>query len=194
MARWQACFCLLLAACLWLPAAQAGDRPATGFGQWVRNNDVSAFQSYLREQGIRRLPPADELVATASDWRRCGASAFEIPPRTHWPQAAATYRLLDHLHERGIVRGYRVVSTWRNPDLNACAGGASRSAHARQYAVDLIPEGAGVDMQALCTFWKREGPRWNMGLSRYPSGRIHIDVVRYRTWGADHTGATAFCR
>ena len=185
---------LLVLACLWLPPGMADGRMGKAFRQWARDHDITAFQTYLREHGIRRLPPANELVATASDWQRCGASAFDIPPRAHWPQAAATYRLLDHLHDRDIVRDYRVVSTWRNPDLNACAGGAARSTHARHYAVDLIPEGNGVDMPALCAFWKREGRRWNMGLSRYPSGRIHIDVVRYRTWGADHSGATAFCR
>jgi hypothetical protein len=38
-----------------------------------------------------------------------------------------------------------------------------------------------------------QGKDWNMGFSRYPSGRIHIDTAGYRTWGYDHTGKSAVC-
>jgi len=48
-------------------------------------------------------------------------------------------------------------------------------------------------MQKLCGFWQEEGRAWNLGLMRYPSGRIHIDTVGYRTWGADHSGKSTAC-
>ena len=32
-----------------------------------------------------------------------------------------------------------------------------------------------------------------MGMSLYPSGRVHIDTSGWRTWGADHSRGSAFC-
>jgi hypothetical protein len=32
-----------------------------------------------------------------------------------------------------------------------------------------------------------------MGLSRYPSGRVHIDTAGFRTWGVDQTGKSTAC-
>jgi hypothetical protein len=32
-----------------------------------------------------------------------------------------------------------------------------------------------------------------MGVSRYPSGRVHIDRHGYRTWGATHKRASSYC-
>jgi hypothetical protein len=45
----------------------------------------------------------------------------------------------------------------------------------------------------LCEFWREEGESWNMGVSRYPTGRIHIDRNGYRTWGASHKRGSSYC-
>jgi len=59
--------------------------------------------------------------------------------------------------------------------------------------VDLVPL-EGIDpAPLLCGFWSEHGRSWNMGLGRYPSGRIHVDTSGYRTWGADDTGKYAYC-
>ena len=116
-----------------LPPAMADGRMARAFRHWARDHDITAFQTYLREQGIRRLPPADELVATASDWQRCGASAFDIPPRAHWARAAATSRLLDHLHDHfslyGELTGVRSARKHIAWYLRALPGGEALRAH-----------------------------------------------------------------
>jgi hypothetical protein len=61
------------------------------------------------------------------------------------------------------------------------------------FALDITAAPGTVDMERLCRFWREEGKAWQMGLSRYPSGRIHLDVSGWRTWGQDHTRNTALC-
>jgi hypothetical protein len=47
--------------------------------------------------------------------------------------------------------------------------------------------------ERLCRFWREQGRAWDMGLGRYPSGRVHIDRNGYRTWGASHGRGSSFC-
>jgi hypothetical protein len=61
-----------------------------------------------------------------------------------------------------------------------------------RFAVDIAP----VPLDAaedLCRFWREQGQAWDMGVSRYPSGRIHIDRNGWRTWGASHRRGSSFC-
>ncbi|MCY1415439.1 hypothetical protein D9M71_309210 [compost metagenome] len=96
------------------------------------------------------------------------------------------------LDDQGILRQFEVVSAYRDPHLNTCAGGAANSAHTRAFAVDiLLPPW--VDPNPLCRFWQQYGQVWSMGLGRYPSGRIHVDTAGYRTWGGDGHSGSSFC-
>ena len=89
---------------------------------------------------------------------------------------------------------WSVLTQLRAPRvLAACAGGAARSAHMRSFALDFTPMDESDITQKLCDFWRAEGKNWNMGLSRYPSGRIHIDTAGFRTWGVNKNGATPTC-
>ena len=104
----------------------------------------------------------------------------------------STLALLQRLGEQGVLRQFEVVSAYRDPQLNACAGGAVASAHTRAFAVDLLLP-AWADPNPLCRFWQQHGQAWKMGLGRYPSGRIHIDTAGYRTWGGDLSADSSFC-
>ena len=84
-----------------------------------------------------------------------------------------------------------MVSAYRDPRLNRCAGGAPGSSHQR-FAVDIAPLKK-QDADRLCEFWRKEGQGWDMGVSRYPSGRVHIDRNGYRTWGASHKRGSSYC-
>jgi uncharacterized protein YcbK (DUF882 family) len=101
--------------------------------------------------------------------------------------------LVRELKRRGILKEFEAVSNYRNPRLNACAGGAPRSAHTRSFAMDIVGPRGGIDEARLCAFWHKEGRPLEMGLSKYPSGRIHIDAAGYRTWGANHRASSSFC-
>ena len=151
------------------------------------------FENYLEQAGLHKLVPVSQLYRTASDWQRCGGPQYEVPPRAHWPEVKEVLALLAELKRRKIVGNVEVASAYRNPRLNACAGGAPRSSHTRSFAIDIVGPPGQVNEQALCAFWRTDGKSWAMGLSRYPSGRIHIDTSGWRTWGADHSRKTAIC-
>jgi hypothetical protein len=174
----------ILAASVLLPlAAAAQQRPPVSID----------FENYLRQAGLHEVLPVAQLYRTASEWQRCGGPQYEVPPRSHWPQVKRVLALLVELKRRGIIGEVQAVSAYRNPRLNKCAGGAPRSSHTRTFAIDIVGTAADIDERALCGFWRVEGKAWDMGLSRYPSGRIHLDTSGWRTWGADHSRRTAIC-
>lgn len=185
---------LLVATVAGQPASAAPAlRGPASFEQWAasRQSEVAEFQQYLKAQGLSEVVPLWQLLRTASDWQRCQAEPFALAPQSQWQAAAATLRLLRQLREQKIVGDWEVVSSWRSEVLNRCAKGSPRSAHVRSFAVDFVP---GAPAQGLCNFWKTQGRAWNMGLSRYPSGRVHVDTAGYRTWGEDYTQGSSFCR
>ena len=174
-------------------AAPVDGRDPELFRQWAASHDVGPFQRSLAAKGLQDVAPLYQLLRTASDWQRCGAEPFAIPPEQQWPAVESTLELLKKLKAHGTLPRFEILSAYRSPALNRCANGAPSSAHARAFAVDLDLGEETESAARLCDFWKREGQRWNMGLSRYPSGRIHIDTAGYRTWGEDHTCNTSFC-
>ncbi len=172
--------------------AHADERDVWMFAQWAGDHPTRAFRQMLVDARLYGVVPIHQLLRSASDWRLCRASPFAVPPATQWPQVRATLMLLKTLDEQGILRQFEVVSAYRDPRLNACAGGAVGSAHTRAFAVDvLLP--AWADPNPLCRFWQQHGQAWNMGLGRYPSGRIHLDTAGYRTWGGDGRSGSSFC-
>ncbi|MDZ3993810.1 hypothetical protein PspTeo4_28728 [Pseudomonas sp. Teo4] len=173
-------------------ASQADERDLWMFAQWAGDHQTRPFREMLVDARLYGVVPIAQLLRSASDWRMCRASPFAVPPASNWPAVRSTLSLLKTLDQQGILRQYEVVSAYRDPSLNACAGGAVGSAHTRAFAVDvLLPRWA--DPQPLCRFWQQHGQSWNMGLGRYPTGRIHIDTAGYRTWGGDGRAGSSFC-
>jgi len=182
---------LVVATSVVVPPAAEDDLAA--FSEWVATHPLGDFEKYLAQSGLNGVVPTRQLVRTASDWRKCGGPRFEIPPQEHWPEVKKVLKLVAELKHRKILVDFEAVSNYRNPVLNRCAGGAARSSHTRTFAVDIKPIDGKVDETRLCHFWLKEGKDWNMGLSKYPSGRIHLDVSGYRTWGASHGRDSAYC-
>ena len=162
--------------------------------QFWHQGEVETFTQYLESQDLSGVLPISQLLRSASSWERCNAEPFVVPPQQQWEAVASVLRLLQFLESSGVLSGRIVVySGYRSPTLNACAGGAVESAHARSFALDIRVLGSFGSAEALCNFWRTKGKEWNMGFSIYPSGRIHIDTAGYRTWGYDHTGKSAVC-
>ena len=191
--------CLTLAALCLLPLAGPAQevRDASTFATWRAANEavVVAFETELAKSGLSDVVELGQLLRSASDWQTCRAAAYAVAPPEQWPAVISVLRLLKELTQRGLLGqgGFQVHSGYRDAALNECAGGAPRSAHLKSFAIDLTPLGNEDLTQKLCGFWQEEGRAWNMGLSRYPSGRIHIDTAGYRTWGADHSGKSTAC-
>jgi hypothetical protein len=189
--------CFLLLVVLLLMTACSTTKLAPFNFDWWRfwhQGEVERFTQYLDSQGLSEVLPISQLLRSASDWERCDAEPFAVPPQQQWEAVASVLRLLKFLESSGVLSGRIVVySGYRNPTLNACAGGAAGSAHARGFALDIRVLAAVNPTEALCNFWRMKGKEWNMGFSIYPSGRIHIDTAGYRTWGYEHTGKSAVC-
>ncbi len=174
------------------PAAEyitAGqDEP--GFRRWVaaanwRPVYVRAFNDYLVANRVAGIAPTWQLLRTATDWQKCGADPFEVPPTNAWANIVAA------LHYVGshIVPAFgpvEPVSVYRNPALNACAGGAATSTHREMGAIDMVPlrpVSREALMRGLCAIHLNSAPLSNAGLGFYKGLRFHIDTRKYREWG-----------
>jgi hypothetical protein len=181
---------LTLAGCAQAPHADAASerwRPA-------RADAVAALESHLVQHGVVSVLPLHELLRSASSWQDCAAEPFALPPPAQWPAVVSVLRLVQALRAAGVIGAIEVHSGYRDAPLNACAGGAARSAHLLHFAIDFTPRAGADPGEALCAFWRREGAGWRMGLGRYASGRIHIDTAGYRSWGAPVAAGAAPCR
>lgn len=176
------------------PAVKSDDeRDAVLFTAWRSRHaaEVEAFEEFLVREHVAEVVPTYQLLRSASMWKECRAEPFELPPAQAWPAVRDLLVLLRELKKTQVLPSFEVVSAYRDPRLNRCAGGAPRSSHVR-FAVDIAPV-APEDGDRLCRFWREQGQAWSMGVSRYPSGRIHIDRTGYRTWGATHKRASSYC-
>ncbi len=183
---------LLLAA--GLAAAQA-PRGEEAFALWQAAHaaERAAFERHLAAEGVAAVLPLHQLLRSASSWQDCAAEPFALPPPAQWPAVVSVLKLLQALRERGALGEIEVHSGYRAAELNRCAGGAARSAHLVHFAIDFTPADGSDPTERLCAFWREHGRAWQMGFSRYPSGRIHVDTAGWRSWGADHTGRSAVC-
>lgn len=169
------------------------ERDAVLFAHWRARHaaQVDAFEEFLVRSQVAHVAPTYQLLRSASMWKECRADPFSLPPPALWNEVRDVLLLLRELRAREVLPPFEVVSAYRDPGLNRCAGGAPGSSHQR-FAVDMAPlPEAQVDQ--LCRFWREEGRSWAMGVSRYPSGRIHVDRAGYRTWGASHKRASSAC-
>lgn len=184
------------AALAYITAGQ--DEP--GYGDWVRADPsrpplVASFYAYLSQQGVAGIVPTWQLLRTATDWQRCSGQPFEVPPSAEWPHLIETLRYI-RAHVIPVVGPVQPVSVYRNPQLNACAGGAPASAHQLLYAIDLVPERATTRealIRGLCAIHLWQGAGFDVGLGFYKGLRFHVDSKKYRKWGGDGRGDSSPC-
>jgi hypothetical protein len=161
-----------------------------GYRAWVgaepwRPVYVKAFNTYLVAYGVGGVAPTWQLLRTASHWQRCGAQPFEVPPTAAWPNIVAALRYVGAYVEPKIGP-VEVVSVYRNPALNACAGGARESTHKEMGGVDMVPLRPVTRealMSQLCAVHQGSGERFWIGLGLYKGLRFHIDARKFREWG-----------
>ena len=192
----------LILLCLAVPAKAQAFNPAAdyvtagqdepGYRAWVQAQPwrpvyVKAFNTYLVNNGVGGVVPTWQLLRTASHWQRCAAQPFEVPPTAAWPNIVAALRYVGAFVEPRIGE-VEVVSVYRNPALNACAGGAAESVHKTMGAVDMVPLTPTTRealMVRLCGLHRASGERFLVGLGLYKGLRFHIDTRKYREWGME---------
>ena len=161
-----------------------------GYRAWVAADSnrpvlVKSFNEYLVAAGVGGVAPTWQLLRTASQWQRCGAQPFEIPPTDGWANIVAALRYVGAfvMPRIGVVEP---VSVYRNPELNRCAGGAAESTHRTVGAIDLVPRhqiSREALMTALCQLHLGSGTWNSIGLGLYKGVRFHVDARKFREWG-----------
>jgi hypothetical protein len=176
----------------WNPAADyiTPGQDEAGYRGWVasaawRPLYVKAFHDYLTTYGVGGVAPTWQLLRTATDWQKCDAQPFEVPPTSAWPNIVAALRYVGQ-YVIPAVGPVEVVSVYRNPALNACAGGAPESTHRTMGAVDMVPlrpVTREMLITQLCAVHQSSGEANYVGLGLYKGLRFHIDAKKYREWG-----------
>lgn len=181
------------------PAPMAGQDEAAYDNLLARDPAMRArvlgFESFLKGQGLNGVLPTWQLTRTASDYEKCAGPAFEVAPIEEWQHIAATLRFIQK-HVEPVIGDVEAKSGYRNPELNACAGGARESAHRRFFALDLVPvrdiARAGL-IRSICAIHAFRGQGYEIGLGFYQGVRFHIDSKGFRKWGPNGKGATSPC-
>ena len=172
-----------------------------GYRNWYLSSpahagQVKGFNDYLLAYGVGGIVPTWQLLRTASDWYKCEAPAFEVPPPEDWPNVVQALRYIrDQVIP--VIGPVEPVSVYRNALLNRCANGAQESAHRYMQAVDLVPLRPitrDAMIQALCAAHARTGQSYGVGLGFYVGLRFHIDSRKFRTWGVNDEGTIACAR
>ncbi|MGO1068578.1 D-Ala-D-Ala carboxypeptidase family metallohydrolase [Lysobacter sp. CA199] len=169
--------------------------PAERYETWLaggQREKADEYRGYLRAQGVADLVPMSELLRSGRRWRLCGAAEFALPPKPAWPDTARTLRLIGELRRADLLEGAEITSAYREPALNRCEGGSSRSRHMSGGAYDF-DLAADIDAQSLCAFWRKRGPATGFGLGFYDARRLHVDSAGFRTWGYDYKRPSSLC-
>jgi hypothetical protein len=188
---------------IWNPASSyvTSGQDEPGYRSWYlsmpqRAAQVSSFNRYLSGYEVGGVVPTWQLLRTASMWHRCGAQPFEVPPASEWPNIVQTLRYVrDYVVP--AIGPVEAVSAYRNPVLNACAGGVPGSAHQHYQAIDLVPLRPTTReqlMETLCAVHLRRGNPYQVGLGFYAFLRFHVDSMRFRKWGMSEAPDSSPCR
>lgn len=153
------------------------------------------FRAYLEARDVRGVVPTWQLLRTASDWQACASNRFEVAPTYQWGNIVDTLAFIRR-EVWPTIGPVEALSGYRNPVLNACAGGRPQSAHRLFHAMDLTPinDVTRAEMIAgICRAHRVRGARYDIGLGFYTGLRFHLDSNGFRKWGPDGRGATSPC-
>lgn len=177
-------------------AACAPPTQADRYAHWRQTHagQADAYLAYLRQHRVDAVLPPQQLLRSGRSWRRCGEE-FAVPPQAQWPAMVPTLRLVRELRDGGLLGPATVGSAYREPVFNRCEGGAERSKHTVNAALDFDLTAADPALRGrLCDYWRRQGGARRFGLGFYADDAIHIDTAGHRTWGRDYTRRSSLCR
>jgi Peptidase M15 len=170
------------------------------YNQWRsddenRRKEIKDFERFLRKNKVDKIFPTHEILRSASMAKECGESGFEVAPHQYWQNMINTLRFIkDEIMP--VIGPLEAVSTYRNPKLNECAGGAKNSAHAQYFALDMYPKSPISReelIQKICLIHSKYGEEYGIGLGFYNGTRFHIDSKSFRRWGPDGRSKTSPC-
>ncbi len=183
-----------------LSACEKSKTDAERFVQWQQQGsnraEATALQSYLNSNGVGAVFPLQQLLRSDTQWKKCGAEPFAVPPPPLWPHMVPTLQVVRD-EVKPLIGPVEAQSVFRGADINRCIKGASHSFHLRFYAVDMRPANGvtrAMLIQKLCALHTEKGKALKLGLGIYRGTRFHVDTAGYRRWGQDHRAASSPCR
>jgi Peptidase M15 len=189
---WLVSLCVFASPCY----ADAGSENAAElYPAWraKHTSEIAAFERFLRSHGVHNIVPTEQLLKTARFWQRCEAAPYTVPPKSLWRNLVPTLKVVKKLKHVGALPRPIGASVYRNPELNACAGGSDKSRHLMLSAIDFDIEASPSSLSTLCRQWRILGPKMKIGLGFYTPTRIHIDSTGFRTWGSNHQRDSSLC-
>lgn len=168
---------------------------AQRYALWERKHaaDITEYQAFLDHNEVGDIIPLSQLLKSARDWKKCKAQPFTMPPKALWPNIVPTLQIVKKFKSEGVLINPVAASVYRDPVLNACAGGSPNSKHMQLNAIDFDIDATPESLETLCNAWKTLGPELKLGLGFYTPTRIHLDTLGFRSWGSDHTYKTSLC-
>ncbi|MDP0491365.1 MAG: D-Ala-D-Ala carboxypeptidase family metallohydrolase [Verrucomicrobiota bacterium JB023] len=139
---------------------------------------AGTYGDYLSTQSFRYIKP-HEVIRPHRRVRQ-GVNNT-LPPRRLWANITPTLKVADEIRHRLGKPLTLITSAYRCPAYNRVCGGASRSWHMQNKALDLIYDCSPEAAYAIAKDLRREGFfKGGVGLYR---GFIHVDTRGYNaTW------------
>ena len=144
----------------------------------LSNHSHLTYASYLESLRLKNVQ-TEKILAPHRRVR--GNVRNHLPPKSLWGNMAPTLRVADEIARRTGAELTEVCSAYRSPSYNRYIGGASKSQHMRNTALDL---------KFACGSWQaskvarhlRDAGYFTGGVGIY-SGFLHIDTRgENQTW------------
>ena len=138
----------------------------------------SKYEKFLAGLRLRHFSP-QEITSYANQLR--GGVRNGLPPEELWPNIVPTLWVVDHL--RGALgKPITLTSIYRSPFYNEAVGGAPRSQHKRNAAIDFQIRGATPLLARNRLVKLRQAGMFKGGIGLY-STFVHVDTRgRNATW------------
>jgi uncharacterized protein YcbK (DUF882 family) len=155
--------------------------------------EILAYQNFLDQNAVGDIVPLSQLLKSARDWKKCKAEPFTMPPKELWPNIVPTLLVVKKFKAEAVLINPKAASVYRDPALNACAGGSAKSKHLQLNAIDFDIDATPESLATLCQAWRTQGAELKLGLGFYTPTKIHLDTLGHRSWGTDFTHKTSLC-
>ena len=139
------------------------------------------YQEFIEGLSLKHFKPEE---VTIQGKRVRNGVQNSLPPEHKWEAIVPTLWIAD-LARRQLGFSLTITSAYRSPDYNKAVGGAVRSQHLANTALDLIPSKGQVKQLYDQLIAMRQGGAFKGGVGIYTgSGFVHLDTRgKNATWG-----------
>lgn len=169
------------------------------FKKWLAANPNKAkqvldYQKFLDKNNVGSVFPMRELLQGCASNPLKPHLAFDMPPKSTWPNIVPTLKWFKAYVEPEIGE-VRIYHGYRNLEANKECGSKS-PVHPANTAIDIVPmneiDPAKIERK-MCDVFRKYGRQNRVGMGFYGVGLIHIDTRGFRSWGPDTRSKTSPC-